>query len=137
MSTGFVNGLIDESTGALISFSGMSLPQVKARITELLQYKKRTFEEDGSITEEYVPLTIFSMLTPKEKTFFNKRTGRSEPTITYLGEGRFKESFSSFTTDPSLFNPNEGISEKPNAGFDHGRYDNSEAFEKVMDGGSL
>jgi hypothetical protein len=71
------------------------------------------------------------LLTPKVDTFKNKRTGKIEKTIVFLGEGRFKETSSSYATPISQFNPNEGISEKPNAAFDGGRYDNSEAFSKL------
>jgi hypothetical protein len=30
------------------------------------------------------------------------------------------------------FDPNEGVSEKPNATFDAGRYDNSQAYNEVV-----
>jgi hypothetical protein len=98
-----------------------------------MSYRRRNFEEDGSITEEYVPLTIFSMLWPTEKEFYNKRTGKREKTIVYLGEGRFKESYSSFTTSALDFNPNEGIAEKPNTTFDNGRYDNSVKYKEMRE----
>lgn len=129
LRNGFVQGLIDESTGNPIAFSGMTAADIKSQITNLLSYRKRTFEEDGSITEEYVPLTIFSMLWPKEETFFNKRTGKKENTIVLLGEGRFKESYSSLTD--SQFNPNEGIAEKPDIAFENGRYDNADKYNEM------
>jgi len=129
LRNGYVQGLIDESTGNPIVFSGMTAADIKSQITNLLSYRKRTFEEDGSITEEYVPLTIFSMLWPKEETFFNKRTGKKDNTIVLLGEGRFKESYSSLTD--TTFNPNEGIAEKPDTAFNNGRYDNSEKYNEM------
>ena len=131
-TTGMVNGLIDESTGLPIDFSGMTVNDIRQQIITLLSYKYRVFDEDGNVeSEEYRPLSIFTMLTPTKDTFFNKRTGKTEKTITFIGEGRFKESNSTFSTPLNEFNPNEGISEKPNKDFDNGRYDNSETFNKL------
>ena len=110
----------------------MSLTDIRTQIINLLSYRKRIFHKDGSVTEEYAPLSIFSMLTPAKETFFNTRTGKTERTIVYLGEGRFKESYSTFSTSKLDFDPNEGVSEKPNATFDAGRYDNSEAYNEVV-----
>ena len=133
-TTGMVNGLIDESTGLPIDFSGMTVNDIRQQIITLMSYKHRVFDEDGNVkSEEYRPLSIFTILTPTKDTFFNKRTGKTEKTITFVGEGRFKESNSTFSTPLSEFNPNEGVSEKPNKNFDNGRYDNSEAFNKLTD----
>ena len=137
LRNGYVEGLIDESTGDPIDFSGMTAADIKTQITNLMSYRRRTFEEDGSITEEYVPLTIFSLLWPTSKTFKNKRTGKIERTVVYLGEGRFKESYSSFSESSTNFNPNEGISEKPNTAFDGGRYNNKEKYNEMRKDSSV
>lgn len=129
MTNGHVAGLIDESTGALIDFTGMSQQDVRRAIVSLLSYKVIESYPDGSVVEKQYPLTIFQMTTPNKDTFFNKKTGKIENTITYVGERRFRDSVSTFTNP--AFNPNEGIAEKPNTLYDGGRYDNSENFNKV------
>ena len=131
--TGQVNGLIDESTGQHIDFSGMSQLEIRNQISNLLSYKKTYWDEDGNVDRiENEPLTIFSVLAPTKDTFFNSRTNRNEPTIIMVGDQRFKDSHSSLQTTIYQYNPNNGISELPNKNYDNGRYDNSEAYNKVM-----
>jgi hypothetical protein len=122
-------GLIDESTGNPVDFSGMSVVDIRKVISEMLSYRKREEEDDGSVTERNEPLSIFSMLTPKKDTFVNARTGKTEKTIVFLGERRFLETSSIYTN--SVFNPNEGIAEKPNANYGGGRYDNSKKYYEM------
>lgn len=128
--TGHVTGLIDESSGALIDFSGLSQHEIRNQISTLLSYRKKHFDEDGNVSETYEPLTIFSILAPTKDKFFNNKTGRQEPTIIYVGESRFKDSNSSFVDQ--LFNRGAGVSEIPDVDFDNGRYDNRLAYDKVM-----
>jgi hypothetical protein len=128
-STGRVAGLIDESTGNPIDFSGMTVVDIRKVISEILSYRRTVEHDDGSVTEENEPLSIFSMLTPKKDTFTNRRTGKVEKTVVFLGQHRFLETSSSYTNH--LFNPNEGIAEKPNASYDNGRYDNSEKYNEM------
>jgi len=66
------------------------------------------------------------MLTPKTDSFFNKRTGKQEKTIVYLGERRFLDSVSSYKD--TQFDPNGGVAEVPDINVDGCRYDNSEAY---------
>lgn len=133
LRTGQVSGLIDESTGTPIDFSGLTQSQIRKQISNLLSYKKTYWDEDGNIDRiEDEPLTIFSLLAPNKDTFFNKRTGRNEPTVIIVGDSRFKDSHSSLQTSPDKFDPNAGISEIPNKDFSDGRYDNYEAYNKVM-----
>jgi hypothetical protein len=62
----------------------------------LLSYKKTYWDEDGNVDRiEDTPLTIFSVLAPVKDKFFNKRTGRNEPTVILVGDSRFKDSHSS------------------------------------------
>lgn len=131
LQNGYVNGLIDESTGQRIDFSGLTESEIRKQIVNLLSYSRRIYDEDGELTDiQYEPLTIFSILSPTKDSFFNERTHRTEPTIIMVGEQRFKDSNSRFA-DPK-YNPNEGIAEKPDARFEKGHYDNSEAYNKVM-----
>lgn len=128
---GFVDGLIDESTGTNIDFSGMTESDIRNQIVNLLSYRKRIYDEDGELVNiVYEPLTIFSILSPTKDTFFNERTQRNEPTVIFVGTSRFKDSTSSFTDYE--YNPKEGIAEKPDKYYDGGTYDNSEAYQKVM-----
>lgn len=129
MQNGYVEGLIDESTGLPLDFSGLTAQEIRRHIISLLSYRRRSFEEDGSVTETIEPLSIFTMLTPKQDTFVNRRTGKTERTIVYLGERRFKDSSSMFLD--AVYEPNKGVSEIPNAVFDNGRYDNSEAYDNM------
>ena len=131
LQNGFVDGLIDESTGINIDFSGLSESDIRKQIVTLLSYTRRVYDEDGELTDiVYEPLTIFSILSPTEDTFFNTRTHRNEPTIIFVGTSRFKDSTSSFTDRD--YNPNEGIAEKPDRFYDGGAYDNSEAYNEVV-----
>lgn len=129
LQNGYVEGLIDESTGLPLDFSGLTAQEIRRHIVSLLSYRRRSFEEDGSVTETIEPLSIFTMLTPKQDTFVNRRTGKTERTIVYLGERRFKDSSSMFLD--AAYEPNKGVSEIPNAVFDNGRYDNSEAYDNM------
>jgi hypothetical protein len=129
MQNGYVEGLIDESTGLPLDFSGLTAQEIRRHIVSLLSYRRRSFEEDGSVTETIEPLSIFTMLTPKQDTFVNLRTGKTERTIVYLGERRFKDSSSTFLD--TVYEQNKGVSEIPNAVFDNGRYDNSEAYDNM------
>jgi hypothetical protein len=133
LRTGQVSGLIDESTGMPIDFSGLTQSQIRSQIHSLLSYKKTYWDEDGNVDRiEDVPLTIFSVLAPQKDTFFNKRTNRDEPTVILVGDSRFKDSYSSLQTPSYQYDPNSGIAEMPNSDYDNGRYDNREAYNKVM-----
>lgn len=129
MSTGQVTGLIDEATGMPIDFSGLTSSQIRKLISELLSYRRHIVHDDGSVEERNEPLSIFTMLTPKTDSFFNKRTGKQEKTIVYLGERRFLDSVSSYKD--TQFDPNGGVAEVPDINVDGGRYDNSEAYQKM------
>lgn len=130
MSTGQVTGLIDESTGAPIDFGGLDETEIRNQISTLLSFRKKYWDEDGNVTEEYEPLSIFTILTPTVDTFFNKRTNQTEPTIILVGDSRFKQSNSWLQDDN--YTQNRGVAEIPNVQFDNSRYDNSEAYNKVM-----
>ena len=129
MSTGQVTGLIDEATGMSIDFSGLTQSQIRKLISELLSYRRHIVHDDGSVEERNEPLSIFTMLTPKTDSFFNKRTGKQEKTIVYLGERRFLDSVSSYKD--TQFDPNGGVAEVPDINVDGCRYDNSEAYQKM------
>lgn len=130
LHTGQVTGLIDESTGTPIDFSGLSQVEIRNQISTLLSFRKKHWDEDGTVTEEYEPLSIFTILAPTNDTFNNKRTNRTEPTIIYVGDSRFKQS-NSWLQDQN-YNPQSGIAEIPDIDYDGGRYDNREAYEKVI-----
>lgn len=132
---GYVQGLVDESTGNLIDFSQMNTTQIRRSIVKLMSYRRKTFNKDGSVTEEYVPLSIFTMLTPKEKTFVNVKTGITENTIVYVGSNRFVDVKSSFKD--SKYKEKLGTAEQPDRLFDNGRYDNTEAYNKVINDPAL
>ena len=134
LRTGQVLGLIDESTGTPIDFSGLTQTQIRSQISSLLSYKKTYWDEDGNIDRiENEPLTIFSILAPTKDKFFNKRTNREEPTIILVGDSRFKDSQSFLDDDYyKANNKNNQSAEIPDINYNNGRYDNLEAYNNVM-----
>lgn len=131
--TGQVTGLIDESTGNPIDFSGLTQLEIKNHISKLLSYQKTYWDKEGNVDHiEYEPLTIFSILSPKHDTFLNGRTGRKEHTVILVGNGRFKQPMSSLIDDYYMNNNRDQVSELPDNRCDNFRYDNSDNYNKVM-----
>jgi hypothetical protein len=108
----------------------LSKNEIHHQISILLSFRQKTWDEDGTVSEEYVPLSIFTTLSPKTETFFNSRTNRTEPTVIIVGDNRFKE-YNSTLLDTD-YNPKSGIAEIPDIKYAGGRYDNIVAYMNVM-----
>lgn len=127
---------LNNHNGNPIVFTGTP-DEIKETITKLFSYRKQRVSSDGTVTIEYVPLTVFSMMTPKHDSFMNNRTGRSELTILQVPRGRFAEKQDKHGKYMNRdYNHNDLNSEQPRLDYfdanGNARYDNSQAFSKVM-----
>lgn len=130
---GILDNFIDSTTGSPYVFSG-TRNEIRQQIRELiLDYTKTTQEDDGTITTELVPSTVFRMLYPKKDKFFNRSTGKTEPTIWYSPTNRFSTTNGAYINDK--FDKSLNISEQPNINYVDAsgkrRYDNRKAYSEM------
>ena len=129
-------GLVDNN-GNPIVFNGTA-DQVEYTMVKLFSYRRQTINDDGTITEDYVPLTIFSMMMPTEDSFYNIRTGKKERTLLQVPTGRFAERQDTHGTYINKYDLN---AEQPKVDYidpeGRNRYDNSEAWKKITQDDSI
>ena len=132
---GFIDNLIDDN-GNNITFSG-TRDQIRQQVEDLLTYTHRYFDKQGNLTEDKVPLSIFSIMEPIPDTFNNLKTGRVERTREYIPRGRFATKSDKWHNPVKYYNDlydrNALIAEQPKRFDNNGDilYDNSEAFDKI------
>lgn len=132
---GFINNLVDDN-GNNITFFGTH-DQIRQQVEDLLTYTHRYFDKQGNLTEDKVPLSIFSIMEPIPDTFNNLKTGRVERTREYIPRGRFATKSDKWHNPVKYYNDsydrNALIAEQPKRFDNNGDilYDNSEAFGKI------
>lgn len=135
LSNGTIAGLVDLQ-GNVYHFSG-SRDEIESQVRELLSYTRRYTDAEGNLVEEQVPLTIFKVMYPRQDTFYNVRTGRTENTLEYVPTGRFSYKTDNwantsvkYVEDPANYDRTSLQAEQPKRQY----YDNSEQYKKATSG---
>ena len=135
LSSGTIAGLVDLQ-GNVYHFSG-SRDEIESQVRELLSYTRRYTDAEGNLVEEQVPLTIFKVMYPRQDTFYNARTGRTENTLEYVPTGRFSYKTDNwantsvkYVEDPTNYDRTSLQAEQPKRQY----YDNSEQYKKATSG---
>lgn len=118
---------LNDSNGNPIVFNGTP-EEVREVMSKLFSYRKENVNREGELEIHWAPLSIFTMMVPKNTTFINKKTGRTEKTMLYVPKGRFAEKsdrHNIYMNDQ--YNHHDLNAEQPKRDY----YDNQEAYDAM------
>lgn len=122
-----IPGLNDENGNPII-FNGNS-EEIKRTMTYLFTYEKVSVDHAGYLIKKRVPLSIFSIMLPKNETFVNQKTGKTERTMLYIPTGRFTEKYDKYDMYINQsYDYSDMNAEQPKRSI----YDNTEAYDKIL-----
>ena len=118
---------LNDSNGNPIVFNGTPEEVIEV-MSKLFSYRKENVNREGEVEIHWAPLSIFTMMVPKNTTFVNKKTGRTEKTMLYVPKGRFAEKSDRhgvYMNDQ--YNHHDLNAEQPKRDY----YDNQEAYDAM------